>query len=72
MKRKYFLFFIAVDWCIVCSRITYIVDQHALKHEAKFNFAIFRKENQIYGFPCCNTREDLSIDVSFTTARQYD
>ena len=21
-------------------------------------------ENQIFGFPCCSTREDLSIDVS--------
>ena len=22
------------------------------------------KKNQIFWFPCCNTREDLSIDVS--------
>ena len=37
----------------------------------KFNFVIFdffrKKKNQIYRFPCCNTREDLSIDVSITT-----
>ena len=26
----------------------------------------FEKKNQIFGFPCCNTREDLSIDVSIT------
>ena len=24
------------------------------------------KENRIFGFPCCSTREDLSIDVSIT------
>ena len=23
----------------------------------------FEKKNQIFGFPCCSTREDLSIDV---------
>ena len=33
--------------------------------ELKFNFAIFlKKKNQIFMFPCCSTREDLSIDVS--------
>ena len=26
----------------------------------------FEKKNQILGFPCCSTREDLSIDVSIT------
>ena len=26
----------------------------------------FLKINQIFGFPCCSTREDLSIDVSIT------
>ena len=26
----------------------------------------FEKKNQIFGFPCCSTREDLSIDVSIT------
>ena len=25
-----------------------------------------KKKNQIFGFPCCSTREDLSIDVSIT------
>ena len=24
------------------------------------------KNNQIFGFPCCSTREELSIDVSMT------
>ena len=30
------------------------------------NFELFQKKNQIFGFPCCITREDLSIDVSIT------
>ena len=30
------------------------------------NFELFGKKSQIYGFPCCSTREDLSIDVSIT------
>ena len=32
----------------------------------KFNFELLLKKNQILGFPCCSTREDLSIDVSIT------
>ena len=30
------------------------------------NFELFWKKIQILGFPCCSTREDLSIDVSIT------
>ena len=30
------------------------------------NFELSWKKNQIFGFPCCSTREDLSIDVSIT------
>ena len=31
------------------------------------NFELFWKKNHInFGFPCCSTREDLSIDVSIT------
>ena len=30
------------------------------------NFEFFWKINQIFGFPWCSTREDLSIDVSIT------
>ena len=30
------------------------------------NFELFWEKNQIFGFPCCITREDLSIDVSIT------
>ena len=30
------------------------------------NFEFFWKKNQIFGFPWCSTRENLSIDVSIT------
>ena len=30
------------------------------------NFELFWKKNQIFGFPWCSTREDLSTDVSIT------
>ena len=30
------------------------------------NFDFFFFLNQIFGFPCCSTREDLSIDMSIT------
>ena len=30
------------------------------------NFFEKKKKNQISMFPCCSTREDLSIDVSIT------
>ena len=30
------------------------------------NFKLFWKKNQIFWFPCCSTREDLSVDVSIT------
>ena len=39
----------------------------ALRQKSKFEFRTFlKKKNQIFGFPCCTTREDLSIDVSIT------
>ena len=39
----------------------------ALQHKSKFEFRTFlKKKNQIFGFPWCSTREDLSIDVSIT------
>ena len=42
----------------------------ALQHKSKYksnsisNFE--KKNNQIFWFPCCSTREDLSVDVSIT------
>ena len=38
----------------------------ALRQKSKFEFRTFWKKNQIFGFPCCSTREDLSIDVLIT------
>ena len=40
--------------------------QQKSKYKSKFYFEHFLKEIQIYGFSCCSTREDLSIDVSIT------
>ena len=38
-----------------------------VKIQVKFNFELFwRKKNQIFWFPCCSSREDLSVDVSIT------
>ena len=34
-----------------------------LRHKSKFNFEFFLEKIQIFGFPCCSTREDHSIDV---------
>ena len=39
----------------------------AFRHKSKFEFWTFlKKKNQIFRFPCCSTREDLSIDVWIT------
>ena len=32
----------------------------------QIQFWLFRKENQIFGFPCSSTHEDLPIDLSIT------
>ena len=37
----------------------------AFHHKSKFEFQFFFKV-QIFGFPCCSTREDLYIDISIT------
>ena len=37
------------------------------KYKSKFEFrTILKKKQQTFEFPCCSTREDLSIDVSIT------
>ena len=33
--------------------------------QVEFNFEL-KKKNQFFWFPCCSTREDLSVDVSIT------
>ena len=39
------------------------------KYKTKFDFKLFEKKKKIWvsNFPCCNTREELSIDVPITT-----
>ena len=38
-----------------------------VKIQVKLNFKLFwKKKNQIFCFPCCSTREDLSVDISIT------
>ena len=38
-----------------------------VKIQVKFNFEIFwKKKNRFFWFPCCSTREDLSVDISIT------
>ena len=39
---------------------------HKSKYKSKYNFDLFWKESRFLGFPCSGTREDFSIDVSFT------
>ena len=42
----------------------------ALQHKSKYksnSISNFFEKNQIFWFPCCSTREDLSIDVSINT-----
>ena len=40
--------------------------QHKSKYKSKFNFELFWEKNQIFGFPCCSTRENLSIYAPIT------
>ena len=39
---------------------------HESKYKSKFNLKFYLKKNQISGFLCCSTREDLPIDISIT------
>ena len=41
----------------------------ALQHKSKYksnSISKFLEKNQIFWFPCCSTRKDLSVDVSIT------
>ena len=44
----------------------------ALHHKSKFEFRTFLKKYSNFWVSCCNTREDLSIDVSITNACRTD
>ena len=41
----------------------------ALQHKSNSISNFFEKKKKKIWFPCCSTREDLSIDVSITNAR---
>ena len=44
----------------------------ALQHKSKYksnSISNFFEKNQIFWFPCCSTREDLSVDVLITNVR---
>ena len=40
--------------------------QHKSKYKSNSISNFLRKKNQIFWFPCCSTREDLSVDASIT------
>ena len=40
--------------------------QHKSKYKSNSISNFFEKKIQIFWFPCCSTREDLSVDVSIT------
>ena len=40
--------------------------QHKSKYKSNSISNFFEKKNHIFWFPCCSTREDLSVDVSIT------
>ena len=44
---------------------TDIVEDREISAKVRIKFRQFL-EKKILGFPCCSTREDLSIDVSIT------
>ena len=48
------------DWMLISAL------QHKSKYKSNSISNFFEKKNQIFWFPCCSTREDLSIDVSIT------
>ena len=37
-----------------------------LRHKSKFKFLTFWEKFKFFGFSCCSTHEDLSIDASIT------
>ena len=40
--------------------------QHKSKYKSNSISNFFEKKIKFFGFPCCSTREDLSVDVSIT------
>ena len=57
------------DVVILVHVETYLNDFSSLaqvKKQVEIQFRTFLKKIQFFGFQCCSTREDLSIDVSIT------
>ena len=57
-----------IIWCMLrptCMLISVLRDNSKYESNSISNF-FEKKKNQFFGFPCCSTREDLSIDVSIT------
>ena len=54
--------------CMLSLRPTWMISalQHMSKYKSNSISNFFEKKNQIFWFPCCSTREDLSVDVSIT------
>ena len=77
---KHFFFFVCVFPCCSTHEKLYSHAQittvglilkkakviSALRHKSKFNFDLFLKEIQNFGFSCCSSCKDLSIDTSIT------
>ena len=40
--------------------------QHKSKYKSNLISNFFEKKNLIFWFPCCSTRENLSVDISIT------
>ena len=62
-----------MDYCIKAIFHVYCIVGNAQRTETRgtdkiqfSQFQTFSKKIQIFGFPCCSTRVDLSIDVSIT------
>ena len=48
---------------------TYIEGTISTSAQDKIQFKFFLKEYKFFGFPCCSTRENLSIHASITAAK---
>ena len=54
--------------CRCMLRPTWMISalQHKSKYKSKSISNFFEKKKIFFWFPCCSTREDLSVDVSIT------
>ena len=54
--------------CRCVLRPTWMISalQHKSKYKSNSISNFLKKKNQIFWFPCCSTREDLSVDVSIS------